>query len=78
MFMETIFDHSITESEQNVLFGSALDQERYRYTTDTETANADLYRLFSERGEPDRAETYLNRIKDPLYRFETSSSDIIS
>jgi hypothetical protein len=76
--METIFDHAITKEELTLLFGAPPDEERYRTILESETANADLYRLYSVRGDVRKAKTYLNRIKDPLYRFETSYCDIDS
>jgi hypothetical protein len=65
--MDTIFDYRVTKLEKEILASCSphkriLDKEDYLKYCDTETINADLYRLFTLRDEADIAETYAKKI----------------
>ena len=72
--METIFDHNITGIEIEVLnsfIPSRAIRARETYTehSNSDKANSDLYHLFILRGKAEKAEEYLNKIKDPDYKY---------
>jgi hypothetical protein len=67
--MDTIYDHQVTKLEMEILSSCSpshgiKDKEVYMKYCDTDTVNADLYRLFILRDESDVAETYIKKIKD--------------
>jgi len=67
--METIFEYKITKLEMEILSSCSpnkgmKDKEKYLKYCDTDTINADLYRLFTLRNEVDVAEIYAKKIKD--------------
>lgn len=72
--METIFDHNVTGVELEVLNSfipsrAIRTREKYMVNVDTDKVNADLYYLYTLRGEQKVAELYLNKIKDPKYKY---------
>ena len=72
--METIFDHNVTGVELEVLNSfipsrAIRNREKYMVNVDTDKVNADLYYLYTLRGEQRTAELYLNKIKDPKYKY---------
>ncbi|HOB53738.1 MAG TPA: hypothetical protein PK176_08245 [Acidobacteriota bacterium] len=64
--VETIFDHAPTAEELDAVAGDpALTREQYLAdTTDADTILADLWDLFSLRGDTRHARAYLDRIQD--------------
>jgi hypothetical protein len=67
--MDTIFEYKVTKLEIEILSSCSpnkgiKDKEKYLKYCDTDTINADLYRLFILREELDIAETYMKKIKD--------------
>jgi hypothetical protein len=67
--MDTIFEYKVTKLEIEILSSCSTnkgikDKEKYLKYCDTDTINADLYRLFILREELDIAETYMKKIKD--------------
>jgi hypothetical protein len=67
--MDTIFDYRVTKLEKEILASCCphkriIDKEEYIKYCDTDTINADLYRLFTLRNEVDIAEIYAKKIKD--------------
>ncbi len=76
--METIFDHNVTGIEIELLNSFIpsrviKNKDKYLVNIDVDKSNADLYHLFVLRGENNKAENYLNRIKDPQYKYILSS-----
>jgi hypothetical protein len=68
---ETIFEHEVTKLEVEILSSCSPhkglgNKEIYLKYCDTDTINADLYRLFTLRNEFEIAEVYLKKIKDPV------------
>ncbi len=73
--METVLDHEPTEVELDELLGTGDERdtpEEYLEFLDSDSANADLFRLFWMRGDAATARSYLARIDDPLYRQSVS------
>lgn len=77
--METIFDHNPTEKElENI---GRLDFEKNEYIDllqESDTIYADLYCLFSIRGQKKKAEQYANKIQDKKFKFCTTYHDLIN
>ena len=76
--MDTIFDHGVTGIEIEVLNSFIpsrviRSKEKYLANIDLDKSNADLYHLYILRGEDNKAEQYLNKIKDPKYKYILSS-----
>ncbi len=76
--METIFDHDVTGIEIELLNSFIpsrviKNRDKYLVNIDLDKSNADLYHLFVLRGDNSKAENYLNRIKDPQYKYILSS-----
>lgn len=72
--METIFDHEITKRELELL-NSFLpsriikSKDVYLQSKELDRINADLYRLYTLRGDLSKADIYLKKIKDPAYKY---------
>jgi hypothetical protein len=69
--METIYDHGVTEQELMALFGPEDEREtreEYFEFLSSDSACADLYRLYRYRRQFARAGGYLVRIADARYR----------
>jgi len=69
--MDTIYEHEVTKIEVEILSSCSPhkgfgNKEVYLKYCDTDTINADLYRLYTLRNEVDTAEVYLKKIKDPV------------
>jgi hypothetical protein len=67
--METIFEHNITKLEIEMLTSCAphkhrWDKDKYLQFSDADTVNSDLYRLFIIRNQNEKAESYLEKIKE--------------
>ncbi len=77
--METVFDHNPTPDELAVLFGEVppTREEFEALGFGAETQNAYLHDLFRLRGDTARAEEYVQRISDPLYRFNVGLHDVV-
>ncbi len=76
--METIFDHNVTGIEIELLNSFIpsrviKNRDKYLVNIDIDKSNADLYHLFVLRGDNNKAEDYLNKIKDPQYKYILSS-----
>lgn len=76
--METIFDHNVTGVEIELLNSfipsrTIRNKEKYLVNVDVDKSNADLFHLYMLRGESTIAEQYLNKIKDPEYKYILSS-----
>ena len=68
---DTIYEHEVTKLEMEILASCSPhkgfgNKEVYLKYCDTDTINADLYRLYTIRNEVDTAEVYLKKIKDPV------------
>ncbi len=74
--MKTIFDFAPTKSE---LLDLGIEQpaEVYKGVMDTDSANADLYRLFSLRGNVAVAEKHLSQIQNLQYKHDVSYCDLV-
>lgn len=67
--METIYDHSVTERELNILYFDDPDsQAEYLTGLSQDSAYADLVSLYRMRGDDARAESFLDRIQDKELR----------
>jgi hypothetical protein len=67
--MDTIFDYRVTKLEKEILASCyphrrIIEKEEYLKYCDTDTINADLYRLFTLRNEVENAEVFAKKIKD--------------
>ncbi len=76
--METIFDHNVTGVEIELLNSFIpsrviRNKDKYMVNVDIDKSNADLFHLYILRGESNEAEKYLNKIKDPKYKYILSS-----
>lgn len=76
--METIFDHNVTGVEIELLNSFIpsrviRNKEKYMVNVDIDKSNADLFHLYILRGESIKAEQYLNKIKNPKYKYILSS-----
>jgi hypothetical protein len=74
MAMETIFDHHVTGIELEVLNSYSptrilRNKDKYVSHLNLDKCNADLYHLYTLRGEYKKAEHYLKKIKDPKYKY---------
>ena len=68
--METIFEHDVTKLEIEVLTSCSpnktkKDKDRYLKYSDIDTINSDLYKLFIIRNQNEKAEGYLQKVKEP-------------
>jgi hypothetical protein len=68
--METIFEHNVTKLEIEMLTSCApnktkRDKDRYLKYSDINTINSDLYMLFIIRNQNEKAESYLQKVKEP-------------
>lgn len=76
--MDSVFRHDPTAEELALLFGpnppTRKEHEALALSDDTE--NGFLFRLYSLRGEADKAAAYLERIQDAQYRFDVSLMDV--
>ena len=68
--METIFEHNVTKLEIEMLTSCAPNKtkrDKYRYLkySDINTINSDLYMLFIIRNQNEKAESYLQKVKEP-------------
>jgi hypothetical protein len=71
--METIYQHDITFDEltrlNKMIPGRRIDDEKeYNNNFDIDIKYADLFRLYYIRKEIKTAESYLNKIKDPVLK----------
>jgi hypothetical protein len=68
--METIFEHDVTKLEIEMLTSCAphkyrWDKDKYLKYSDSDSINSDLYKLFTLRNQNEKAEGYLNNVKEP-------------
>ncbi|MBC7359701.1 MAG: hypothetical protein H5U10_14310 [Desulfacinum sp.] len=73
MTIETIFDHDPTEEELDLVFNirSKEDLHRYKITLarSQDTQYGEIARLYLHRNKRERARHYIDRIRNPVYRF---------
>ena len=67
--MGTIFEHDVTKLEIEMLTSCAphrdrKDQDKYLQYSDIDTINSDLYMLFIIRNQNEKAESYLQKVKE--------------
>jgi hypothetical protein len=72
--METIFDHQITKKEVELLNSFQpsrviKSKDVYLQNKELDRINADLYRLYTLRGDLSKADFFLRKIKDPTYKY---------
>lgn len=72
--MDTIFDHNLTKRELELLNSFyptqvIRDREEYLVEKKLDRINADLYRLYTLRGDFQKAGLYLKKVKDPTYKY---------
>ena len=65
-YVETIFDHGVTDDELSELMLESKND--YLYSIDQDTAYVDLYWLYDMRGDTNKAHKYLDSIQDLKYR----------
>lgn len=75
--METIFDHNVTGIEIEVLNSFIpsrviRSRDKYAESSNIDKVYSDLYHLYMLRGKVEKAEEYLNKIKDPEYKYNLS------
>lgn len=76
--METIFDHGVTPEElRDILDDPELTRDAIERFGTQDSAFADIYYLYLERGDKKTAARYLRKIKDPRFRYDTSYCDIV-
>ncbi len=74
--METIFDHDPSLEELKYLFLTGQSKEEYANANrDQETEFGNIYALYMIRGNREKALEYLNRIRDPKQRFNSSPDE---
>lgn len=76
--METLFDHNPTQEELSRLFGDSPPTREFHASLElgADTENGFLFRLYSLRGEEQKAQDFLGRIQDPQYRFDVALKDV--
>ena len=67
--METIFEYDVTKLEIEMLTSCApnktkRDKDQYLKFSDIDTINSDLYMLFIIRNQNEKAESYLQKVKE--------------
>ena len=72
--MPNIFYHNITPDEINKLDkmtpGRKIDEKgHYENSTDDDLSNADLFRLYTIRGDKEKAILYFSKIKDKTLKY---------
>lgn len=69
--IETIFDYDVTESElKTLLFGDVENLDEYSEFIDSDSALADISRLFRLRGDNKSADNFIDRISDSQLRTQ--------
>ena len=74
--METIFDHNPTNQELEDLFGYS-DISKDELPENPDILNAELYRLYSIRGQEVKANSFRDRINDQKYKFSVGYDDLM-
>ncbi len=69
---ETVFDHRVTKSEMDSLFGGEELYADYYSDISVDDAYADLYFLYEIRNDHNQAIIFLNRISDENYKNRLS------
>lgn len=72
--MPNIFHHKVTPSEikeiDKMTPGRQIDEKsRYENSTDDDLNNADLFRLYTIRGEKQKAKLFFSKIKDKTLKY---------
>ena len=70
--IETVFDHGVTKSEMDSLFGGEESYADYYLDISADDAYADLYFLYEIRNDHNQAIIFLNRISDENYKNRLS------
>ena len=68
--METIFEHDVTKLEIEMLTScvpnkTKINKDKYLQYNDIDTINSDHYILFIIRNQNEKAESYLQKVKEP-------------
>ena len=71
--METVWDYNMTKEEIRTLTFPSRDE--YEVLSE-ESADLDLYLLFSYRGEKEKAKVYFDRLSDEVRRPFTMQDEI--
>lgn len=75
--METIFDHNVTPAELRDIFEEPeLTREEIERLGTQDSALADIYVLYLERGDTAKAETFAARIQNESYRNDVVHYDL--
>jgi hypothetical protein len=61
-YVETIFDHGVTDDEMINLFGYIEEIDIYSYKLSNDFALGDLYRLYKLRGKEKSANEFLSKL----------------
>jgi hypothetical protein len=75
---QTVFDFGITPQEQIDVFGYNQTYDEYVMLINDDGRYADLWKLFTLRGDKQRADDYKSRIADESSRFWTGYTDLLS
>ena len=72
--MTNIFKHNVTRDEITKLDkmtpGRKIDEKsHYEISTDDDLINADLFRLYTIRGDKEKAILYFSKIKDKTLKY---------
>jgi hypothetical protein len=72
--MPNIFYHNVTPDEITKLDkmtpGRKIDEKsHYEISTDDDLSNADLFRLYTIRGDKEKAKKYLSKIRDNTLKY---------
>ncbi len=70
--METVFDHDPTNEELYSLFGVSDEEVRRLVDTSSQVMQWSLIaRLYALRGEEELVDAYVDKIDDPVFKFNT-------
>jgi hypothetical protein len=74
---ETVFDFNMTPEEIIEMFGYAMSEAEYKEFLSEDSRYADLYLLFRDRKDTERAQYYKSLIKSKSFRESLDYTDII-
>ena len=70
--METVFDHDPTKEELYSLFGGSEEEVRRLVDLSSQVMQWSLIaRLYALRGEDELVDAYVDKIDDPVFKFNT-------
>ena len=67
--METIFDHNVTEDEVINIVGVPTSPKQYKRIISQSKAYEDIYYLYTERGNEQKAQEYLDKLPNDKHKF---------